>query len=293
MEDQRRRVYHGRSYEEEIITPEIAKKYLEKNRLDRKTRPKVMAQYAEMMAEEYWPLNGTCISFDWNDDLFDGQHRLQACVRSGVPFATLVVRGLDPSARRTIDGGLKRMFRDDLMMLGIRNADRCAALVRKIIIWNKRGGLATFTGTPGIRPEMNEWWEQPGNADVIVKVVSETSKWIEPWKGMNSGSLIFMYWLLMIKDGNSPDKVIKFFNILAHGSQDDRDEPVLRVKRMLEGEISKTRREKKEYGTPYDVYFLIWGWNKWLHGDLSSRPSLAHGGLRDAYPQRARALTGR
>ena len=50
-----------------------------------------------------WKLNGKSICFDWNGRLLNGQHRLSAVVRSGVPLTTLVVRGLDPALVPTQD----------------------------------------------------------------------------------------------------------------------------------------------------------------------------------------------
>lgn len=80
----------------ETITPEDAKKYLERNAKHRPIKEKKVAEYMAEMREGKWRLNGKTVCFDITGRLLNGQHRLSAVLRSGVPLTTVVVRGLDP-----------------------------------------------------------------------------------------------------------------------------------------------------------------------------------------------------
>lgn len=105
----------------ELITPEIAKNYLEHNTNNRKENKGHVAYLAKQMAEEGWGLNGETIVFDWNGDLCNGQHRLKACILANVPFTTLVVRGVDPKVFATFDSGYKRTSAQVFEIGGIAN----------------------------------------------------------------------------------------------------------------------------------------------------------------------------
>lgn len=84
------------TYEEIVVTPEIAGEWLKRNTKNARTvkRHKV-AQYAKTMRDGYWKNNGEAIVFDEDGYLKNGQHRLCAIVESGVTCKMLVVRGVD------------------------------------------------------------------------------------------------------------------------------------------------------------------------------------------------------
>mgnify|MGYP006267278459 CR=1 FL=1 len=87
----------GLSVTVEVITPAEAQGYLNNNAKHRPIKDKKVAEYMEKMQDGQWKLNGKTICFDSNGRLLNGQHRLSAVVRSGVPLTTVVIRGLDPA----------------------------------------------------------------------------------------------------------------------------------------------------------------------------------------------------
>lgn len=96
------------SAEFETITPEKAALYLKKNKGNyRAMVSRVVARYANDMATGRWETNGEPIQFDSDGFLVNGQHRLAAIVRAGVPIMMLVVRGVDSSV---FDIGRNRSF---------------------------------------------------------------------------------------------------------------------------------------------------------------------------------------
>ena len=79
----------------QIITPELAEKYLEKNYNNyRHASSTAVNAYAEDMKNGNWELNGESIKFSENGSLIDGQHRLMAVVKAGVRIPMLVVTGI-------------------------------------------------------------------------------------------------------------------------------------------------------------------------------------------------------
>lgn len=108
-----------RTFEEETITPGLAAKYLEHNRKNRPIARGTVEFYADAIKAGHWLFNGEAIKFDCNGDLVDGQHRLHAIVKAGKAIQTLVIRGLDPQAFKTIDTGRTRNGGDVLALRGI------------------------------------------------------------------------------------------------------------------------------------------------------------------------------
>lgn len=100
------------------ITPEHALDILEnaKNMNFRSLRSGYAAQLAAQMSAGAWHLNGEAIKFDESGILVDGQHRLKACVLSGVPLRTWLVRGVPRDAE--MDMGHARLTHDRLTAQG-------------------------------------------------------------------------------------------------------------------------------------------------------------------------------
>lgn len=99
----------------ERITPEVAEEMLKRNiaNRDRKREPLVKA-----IEDGEWLLNGATIVFSDKGVLLDGQNRLYACVSSGMPIDTIVVRGIVLDAQETMDTNVKRSVSDYLKMRG-------------------------------------------------------------------------------------------------------------------------------------------------------------------------------
>lgn len=99
----------------EVITPEIAKEYLEHNVLNRKVRPDVVKRYASDMRRGNWQLTPQGISFYENGSLADGQHRLLAVIESGCTAEIWVTYEV-PNECTIQDRGAKRDTSDILRL---------------------------------------------------------------------------------------------------------------------------------------------------------------------------------
>lgn len=116
----------------ETITPETAASWLEKNKDNRPTRDHHIKMLAREMKEGRWRLNGEAIVFDYNGNLIDGQHRLEAAFVESLTFESVVVRGVEPDAFKTLDSGMKRSAGDVLAKAGLQYGTLTAAALRLI-----------------------------------------------------------------------------------------------------------------------------------------------------------------
>jgi hypothetical protein len=119
------------SYEIAVVTPELAQQWLGLNTSNRKLKPAQVAAFANDMREGRWVLNGEAIKFSGPayapTKLLDGQNRLHAVLKSGVPVSLAVVFGVAPDAQLTMDSGSKRTAADNLSIAGIANSNIVAA----------------------------------------------------------------------------------------------------------------------------------------------------------------------
>jgi hypothetical protein len=107
----------------ETITPAKARQYLATRATNRVISEAAVIEYAMLMDQDRWVLNGSTIVFDADGHLIDGQHRLSACDLANKSFETYVVRGVeDTKAMATIDTGRVRSHTDVWTIAGRKHA---------------------------------------------------------------------------------------------------------------------------------------------------------------------------
>jgi hypothetical protein len=126
--------------EKVFVTPEIASEWLARNEDNRKLIPNHVASLEAVLLRGEWALNGETIKFASSGRLLDGQHRLTACVKSGVGFWTFVVYGLHDATFDTIDTNARpRKASDILSIKGKASSHSLAACVKSLWIFSKTG----------------------------------------------------------------------------------------------------------------------------------------------------------
>lgn len=116
--------------QEWTITPEIAKQMLGFNSNNRPISKATVKQYGEEMRAGNWRLTYEPIVFSNKARLIDGQHRLHACLWSGVAFPARVAFGDDDSNFDHINIGKKRTGADVFSIYGVPNAALSAGTTR-------------------------------------------------------------------------------------------------------------------------------------------------------------------
>lgn len=127
----------------ELITPEKAEHLLSLNMRNRPLNLNRVRLYVAAMRAGDWRCNGEAIKISTENELIDGQHRLQAVLECGIPQKMLVVRGLDPNVIATLDTGRVRTSGDVLAITykgEINTADAlCLTSAAKFLISYEAG----------------------------------------------------------------------------------------------------------------------------------------------------------
>lgn len=210
------------SHQDVKITPEMAAKFLNANHGNRNIYRTNMDRLKTAMETGTFRQNGETIKFDWNGDLIDGQHRLMQIIETGVPQTILVVRGLDPECKVTIDTGRPRTNADNLTMMGVPNAKDVAAALRWKIVIDK-GASSYNGGRITNQTVVRTFMENPSIVNHVRNSV--------PSRNILSCSIqTYLHYTFFNID---PDDTDKFFGDLDSGANMNEGDPVLVLRNWL------------------------------------------------------------
>lgn len=92
------------SYDVEVITPTMAREMIENLRdPHRKLDLETVDELKALMLRGEWEMKPDPIILDENNRVVEGYHRLKACIEANTDFKAIIVRGLNPDIRHTMD----------------------------------------------------------------------------------------------------------------------------------------------------------------------------------------------
>lgn len=110
-----------------MVTPELAAKWLKRNRQNRRLNQSKVTRYASMFTSGRYKITHQGAALDVNEILIDAQHRLEGIVLSGVTVPMLVTYNLEPIARTATDVGDSRGPSDLIAIVGVNGISRDSA----------------------------------------------------------------------------------------------------------------------------------------------------------------------
>lgn len=237
----------------ETITPSKAVSMLEKNLMNRPMNERNLNSLVEALKNGTFNFTGESIKFSKEDILLDGQHRLAAIVKSGIPVKTIIIRGLEPESFKYMDIGRQRLASDVLSIEGVKNAARIAGITKFVSAFSKGN-------------YNKNKWKQKG-AGLTNAMVSEfVSKNIESLndsyefgfckgKRLISGQTIagMHYVLKQINESQADD----FINKLVEGTNLTKQSPIT----MLREKFINDTRAKRKMGQTEKIALIVKAWN--------------------------------
>lgn len=128
-----------------MITPALAQSWLDRGGANRSLREGKVRNLAAAMKRGEWRVTGETIKLNEDGEVADGQHRLEACARSGVTIQSLVVRNVQREAFAVMDTGTSRSIGDVLHIHGYVDTNNLAATVRNLMTWEAIGRMVQAT----------------------------------------------------------------------------------------------------------------------------------------------------
>lgn len=206
------------------VTPEMAALWLTRNGRNRRLDTATAQGLAAAIGRGEFKFDGNAICWDRDNNLLNGQHRLQAVVLTGVSLPFLVVRGLDPESQDVMDTGRRRSLADCLYIRGEKNSKSLATMLRGTYAYHLHGTPATagrvasMTSSRGLDllsrlPEMRDF---AGGAPAPV--------------GMTRSQGCLLRFLFSQADA---DSAVEFFSLMDSGAGLADGHPVLALRDRL------------------------------------------------------------
>jgi hypothetical protein len=257
-----------------MISPELADVILtERNGTNRQPSATKIAEYIDAMSENRWPVTGATLVFSKSGFLLDGQHRLMACVRAGIPLKTYVVFGIDDGAFTLIDIGRKRTNVDAFAIAKIPYSRIAAAATRWVAIFDgdPTDRSLTMTNDQALR-WYNEHIQKPLFSDCVRRALeiekATKIKGVQIPAG-STAALLYVFGLKSRKD------MVEFATVFAEGKTHGR--AIMANIREAKG---------KGGGRIHEVYrnaIIVQAWNAFRNGKRVTAPTL-NWSADDRYP---------
>lgn len=245
------------------ITPEMARKLLDKNEKNRNVSERQVEYLTTEILNDRFMFNGESIIVAENGALLDGQHRLMAVVKANKSIESILIEGVPNEAQKTIDVGITRTAANVLSMEGIKYSTVVAKGVRAILmnlsISTKKGGgrissseiLAAYKKEEALLSEM---------ASYTVHLYNVSSKIISAGQGL---AYIYLFSL--------EDRLAKqFIKEVYTGQQVGLSNAAILLRnRLIDDKLS---RKKMTETNKRDL--VITAWKKYLRGEINENLKL-------------------
>ena len=227
--------------------PEFAENYLKKIIINRPLNKANINKLVKEIEAGRYMLNGDAFRYDRNGNAADGAHTAQAIVETGSSIPRLVIRGLDPTAFRTIDRGAKRKLSDDLNLEGIDYSREVAAAARLAYALEIRSGQPSHKDMTD--SEVFEYFKKNPELAEYAKTHALKDKSLVP-----PSVVAAFHYLFAKKDKELADT---FITQLVTGANISIDSGLCILRKVLVDNITAKRKLKKVYVLAY----IIKCWN--------------------------------
>lgn len=245
----------------ETIAPETAERMLGRNTNNRSVSRRQVDLFARDMKRGAWKVNGEAIKFSRTGRLLDGQHRLLACVKSGRPFTTLVIRGLPDEVQQTMDSGKTRTLGNVLQLRGETQSTPLAAMTRAVYVADQLGLEAAAQND--LHPTNGELVEFLETTPQLRTLLSAAQSFNGRSNGLLPPSMFAaLWWTLAHVDTGDANR---FFEHLATGADLEQGSPILALRAALFDMKTRGSRANRA-GRRRIAVLTVKAWNKWRAG---------------------------
>jgi hypothetical protein len=256
-----------------LVTPADAQGYLETMHDNRSKSKLEKGVLGANLREGNWHAEISPVYFDDGTPprAWDGQHRFEAVIETGLPAVMLFITGVSQEAAEYIDTGRRRTRGDWYKMQGIPDYTRRATVSRMLGLYAKFGieGIRSPAGMILSPAEQDAWVDVPGMYDAV-----KAGNVLAGAIGANPGYAAYAVFQTARRDddGNvteiDPDG---FWESVRSGIGLQENQPALTLRNFLV-------RSNKAGRIPADarlmeLYILFTAWNKHVLGQLWSKPS--------------------
>jgi len=261
------------------ISAERANELYGKNTNNRNISPANLAQIENSLRRGEWKLNGEAIKIAEDGTVLDGQHRLAACIKTGIPFETLLITGLPLETQVTMDSGKARSPGDVLKLEGFPAPKNLASVIVGVIRAERYGLRAAVaqaaSGYPVSRKQVLDRAKQDPHMQDLMRQSTKFNKIGLP--GQTAAILMQEFSKIDSEDADF------FFDKLLAGDGMERGYPILTLRNQLWAIKTSSKGTRNR---AYIAALTIKAWNKFRDGESASLLKFVQGGAKpEAFPE--------
>ena len=217
---------------------------------------------ASDMANGKWGEDVAAIAFDRDGNLVNGQHRLNAIVKSNMPQWFWIRRGLPDDAILRIDQGRGRRAADQLKIQGVANATSVAAIASIMwcvdnqpeVLWHSRHLSKSQLTDYGLQhdDELQEGYAWQDRLKITGRIATA------PYAALA---------ILVQRHSDHAEGFAEFHQGLSKGVNLSEGDPRLTLRNHIAMATDKNMRNPHWGGRQSSTLLLIRVWNYWAVGD--------------------------
>lgn len=240
-------------FENQLITPEVAKKIIESNTRNRRVDRNRVTLYSNEIKEGRWKSDtAETIKISKTGVVLDGQHRLHAVILANTPTYFVIASDLADDVFDVLDTGKSRTGADVFKIEGIKNDTIASAIIAAHdgfangfrAISNKQYRLTNSQ-------LLDEYYSKPVFWQTVV---TKTQRWYVSFSKVLAPSIIGGLYAVFYKINQHDSDV--FFEQLSTGLNIECDSIGLLRNKLIQDKISP-----KKMPAPYRIALIIKAWN--------------------------------
>jgi len=261
-------------FKRQLITPAIAKAYLEANVSNRRLRSPTLLQYVKDMANGRWKEEtGEVIKISKTGRILDGQHRLWAIVKANVSLYFHVAINLEDEVFDVLDTGRSRNSADAFKIMGIKNDSSIPSMIAmyNFLLLGRRAGIQkNEKSTNAMLLEQyyldENFWQN---------VVKQSHSWYSSFAKILPTSVLGGFYAFFLK--LNEEKAEPFLTQLTTGIGISNDTIML-----LRNKLIQDKMAARKMPPTLKYALIIKAWNFYVKGDTVKL--LKFDSMRDEFP---------
>jgi hypothetical protein len=243
----------------QLITPSIAKKYLEQNINNRRYSQPVLLRYTADMINNKWKQDtGECIKISKTGRILDGQHRLKAVILSNCSIYFYVATNIDDSVFDVLDTGKARNSSDCFYVAGIKASNTIPSMISyyNLLKDNKRSGVQINQKATNSNL-LDQYYQDELFWDNIAR---SSNSWYVAFAKILKPSMIGGFYAHFYKLNSN--KAEAFMNQLCTGSEISNS-----IINLLRNKLMQDKMSPRKMPTTLKMALIIKAWNHYINNN--------------------------
>jgi hypothetical protein len=236
----------------------LANKWLKRRARNRKVVEFHAKELMADMKEGNWVFNGIPLCFNQEDELIEGQHRLEAVAQTGITQTFVVIWGIEQAAFDTYDLHRRRSTVDYLSMDNIHYAPQLAAASRYLTQFVRHGNF--YSKEPATHKEKMETIEKYPDLTNFVAAYAREKLPIKISPAILSTCHIIFKW----KNAAAADE---YMDGVVMGENIRKGDPRYAVRAWIIARPTGDIGWAQQHFSQRAGNVLIHGWNLWRTGE--------------------------